>query len=332
MSLIADRNIPRPLFQGNILTPIVSCENLVPGSGALDSLDLRQAVIVVYSPIYHSGGNMPSPIRSFALASAILLTWLGASSSLEAQVTLRIAANAGPEGEAVRQLAASYKDAKVEVIELPYETLRQQLISQLNRTRSGFDVLMVDDPWFVQVAPRLLNLSRVPSDLLADVVPASLNLGRQHYGKGPLSGLPFVGDTEILLARSDVLHAMGVRQIPQDWQDLADLAVRITQTSQVKLGHKVYGYSIRGRAGAPIVTDFLPIYWSLGGKLLDSNEYPRSVALNRAIFERALAIYGGFASASPPGAQNYDWPDMTEAFASGRAAIELNWPQRFLSY
>ena len=238
---------------------------------------------------------------------------------------IRIAANAGPEGDAVKQLATAYPDAHVTVIELPYDTLRENLIAQLSQTRGSFDIVMLDDPWFPQLATKLRELT-VPEDLRSDIVPASLKLGQDPYGTGPIKAVPYVGNTEMLFARTDIMRAMGIMQIPQDWQQLADVARRMTETSKSKLGHTVYGYAIRGHAGAAIVTDFLPIYWSLGGKILDSNESPRANALSKPILIRALKIYKQLADASPPGSLNYDWPDMTAAFASGRVAFEINWP------
>jgi len=62
----------------------------------------------------------------------------------QAQQEIRIAANAGPEGDAVKQLAKDYPGGAVKVIELPYDTLRQQLIAQLSQTSGNFDVVMLD--------------------------------------------------------------------------------------------------------------------------------------------------------------------------------------------
>lgn len=239
---------------------------------------------------------------------------------------LRIAANAGPEGDALKQLAANYPGGVAKVIELPYDTLREQLIAELSKQHGTFDAVMLDDPWFPQLAVRLRTVDGVPDDLRLDIVPASLRLGQDPYGAGPLKALPYVGNTEMLFIRADLMQSMGIASPPEDWQDLADAARRITETSESKLGRRVYGYAIRGRAGAPIVTDFLPIYWSLGGKLLDSNQSPHADGLSKGTFIRALKIYKELADSSPPGALNYDWPDMTSAFASGRVVFEINWP------
>ena len=258
------------------------------------------------------------------LAFSFCIASLPAGAQVKPEIL--IAVNAGPEGDAVKELAKDYPEGTVKVIELPYDTLREQLIAQLNKQRGKFDVIMVDDPWFPQLAVKLRELHSVPDYLRRDIVPASLRLGQAPYGEGPLKALPFVGNTEMLFMRTDIMREMGIKQPPQSWQQLADMARDITETSKDKIGRKVYGYAIRGHAGAAIVTDFLPIYWSLGGKLLDSNQSPRAGALDEKIFKRALKIYKELADASPPGALNYDFPDMTAAFADGRVVFEINWP------
>jgi len=82
-----------------------------------------------------------------------------------AQEPLRIAINAGPEGDAIRQLSTEYQNAIIELVELPYQSLREQLITRLGDKESDFDVIMVDDPWFPQLASKLKILANVPGGI-----------------------------------------------------------------------------------------------------------------------------------------------------------------------
>jgi multiple sugar transport system substrate-binding protein len=142
-------------------------------------------------------------------------------------------------------------------------------------------------------------------------------LGCYPYKTGELRALPFVGNTQLLFIRRDMLPAS--TGLPKTWDEVVTLASEIT-------GHGRYGYAIRGRAGAPIVTDFLPVYWSLGGKLSDNGASPRLEAVDSLLFLKALRLYKRLETASPPGAANFDWSEMTAAFSNGQAAMELNWP------
>jgi multiple sugar transport system substrate-binding protein len=260
--------------------------------------------------------------RIFPLIALSLL--LGCS---QEKPTLKVAINAGPEGAAIKKLVSEgYPKAKIELIELPYQSLREQLITVLKESRPGFDVVMVDDPWFPQLSPHLKEFSGVPSSLLSDIVPSSLRLCRDPYPNGKLRALPFVGNTQVLFFRQDILERLGKSNPPNSWVELTALASSITATSESVLGKRVYGYAIRGKSGAPIVTDFLPIYWSLGGKLLDDPTSPRGHGVDKTKFIEALRLYKKLERASPPGSLNFDWSEMTADFTNGRVAMELNWP------
>jgi multiple sugar transport system substrate-binding protein len=251
----------------------------------------------------------------------------GCSQQRADQVTLKVAINAGPEGNAIKSLVAEgYPKAKIEIVELPYQSLREQLITVLGESRPGFDVVMVDDPWFPQLASNLKELTSIPQSLVADIVPSSLRLCRDPYPGGKLRALPFVGNTQVLFYRKDILERLGVTIPPNSWEKVANLASSIVETSEQKLGKKVYGYAIRGKSGAPIVTDFLPVYWSMGGKILDDPGVPHGQGIDKGKFIQALRIYKKLMQASPPGSLNFDWSEMTADFTNGRVAIELNWP------
>ena len=116
---------------------------------------------------------------------------------------------------------------------------------------------MIDDPWFPQLAKFLLPLKNVPPPLIADIVPASIALGKFPYATGELRALPFVGNTQLLFYRPDRLREAGFTTPPDTWDEVLRYAASLTQPDKAK-----FGYAIRGRTGAPIVTDFLPIYWS----------------------------------------------------------------------
>lgn len=275
-------------------------------------------------------------LRSQQLMICILGMLASAMAVGEAQENvpgpLRVAINAGPEGDAVKQLATGYRNGVIELVELPYQSLREQLITRLGDKEPDFDVIMVDDPWFPQLASKLKILTDVPQPLLEDIVSASLSLGRYPYEKGDLRALPFVGNTQVLFYRTDLLEKLGIRSVPRTWKDLAALAKEITTSSEQKVGANIYGYAIRGRSGAPIVTDFLPIYWSLGGKLVDDGGSPRAEAIDGEKLREALHIYKVLQLASPPGATNFDWSEMTAAFTNGQAIFQLNWASRYSYY
>lgn len=237
--------------------------------------------------------------------------------------TLKVAINAGPEGEAVKILAQEYSENKIEIIALPYSTLREQLMTTLSTKKSDFDIIMVDDPWLPQLAKNLQELKNVPDSLLSDFVASSLNLCKYPYKSGELFALPLVGNTQLLFFREDILDSLEIGDISNNWRDIALLANSISKNNK---SNNLYGYAIRGRSGAPIVTDFLPIYWSLGGKLVDDVGNPKRENISPEIYVEALKIYKILKNSSPPGASNFDWSEMTSSFTNGQSIFQLNWP------
>lgn len=239
---------------------------------------------------------------------------------------IKVAINAGPEGDAIKKLAPEYSESKVDIVELPYQSLREQLITVLQDRRADFDLVMVDDPWFPQLADKFTQIKNIPKTLLDDFVQQSLALCSMPYGTDNIRALPFVGNTQLLFYRKDILSRLNIDEPPSDWSELAKLAKSITLTSKRQLGTQIYGYSIRGKSGAPIVTDFLPVYWSLGGKLVDDIAEPNQQAIDRNKFVEALKIYKELKDSSPPGSINYNWSEMTTDFIAGKVVMQLNWP------
>jgi multiple sugar transport system substrate-binding protein len=235
--------------------------------------------------------------------------------------SLRIALVDGPEGAAIKSVYAGYKGARIEIVELPYSGLREQLVSTLSSAETAFDVVMIDDPWFPQLSGGLLELQNLPQSLIDDIIDKSLALGREPYGTGIIKALPFVGNTQLLFFRPDLLKEHGIKGPPETWNDVVQVARKL-----VAADNRRYGYATRARSGAPIVTDFLPIYWSFGGRLTDNVNGQLLNKLDKPTFKEALTIYRELLLASPPGAINFDFTEITAAFTQGAAAMELSWP------
>jgi multiple sugar transport system substrate-binding protein len=267
-------------------------------------------------------------LRVWICHALLMLSFVGANGGLsQAQSPpLRLAVVDQDEGDGLVQLSREYKNARVEPVRFGYSKLREQLVASLRSKTSDFDVILIDDPWFTEFAPSLLPLRNVPADLLSDIVPASLRLSRYPYGTGELRALPFVGNTQLLFVRKDIRADFGWGEVPTDWRALASQAKQVAPFARQMGKQGIFGYAIRGKSGGPIVSDFLPIYWSFGGRLLSEGSGPKKVLLDERAFVEALQVYRTLMEASPPSAITFDWSEMTSAFATGRSMFELNWP------
>ena len=249
--------------------------------------------------------------------------WLGAAcnrSPSAPRPTLSIGINGGDEGKAIAELAKRYELATVSTTELVYTSLREKLQTSLDT--SPYDLVMLDDPWFPELARYLRPLEGIPSALLSDIVPASLSLC--YDADGSLRSLPFVGNCQLLFYRQDLLSSAGIASPPTTWSGLlqASRAVRTATKG------KASGYCIRGKSGAPLVSDFLPVLWSVGGNVFADPMTPtaRNVVIGSSPTIDALTAYKNLLTESPSGALSFDWTEMTVAFTNGTAAMELNWP------
>ena len=84
------------------------------------------------------------------------------------------------------------------------------------------------------------------------------------------------------------------------------------------------GYIIRGKAGNPIVADFLPILWSFGGDVFDENwkvvfDSAESVKAIKFLTEDLKAV-------AQPGPENTDAGDRSRLMAIGEGYQSSVWP------
>jgi multiple sugar transport system substrate-binding protein len=151
-----------------------------------------------------------------------------------------------------------YPNVTVEHQEIPYDDLRQKLVTGLAGGTLP-DVLRADIIWVPEFADQdaLLALDTEMADFqqLADTVyagPLSTNKWQDHY-----YGLPLDTNTRILFLNDKVLSDAGVAAAPTTIEEFEAAAKQV----QDALGEKTYLYA-EGGTGAWSV---LPWIWSFGG-------------------------------------------------------------------
>ncbi len=164
--------------------------------------------------------------------------------------------------EVLPAFEAAYPNVTVETQEIPYDDLRQKLVTGL---AGGVlpDVLRADIIWVPEFADQdvLLALDEEMPDFaaLAEQVfpgPLSTNKWGDHY-----YGLPLDTNTRIIFANDSVLEAAGITEMPTTIEDFEAAIATVADT----LGEGVYGYA-EGGTGAWSV---LPWIWSMGGAITD---------------------------------------------------------------
>jgi multiple sugar transport system substrate-binding protein len=176
-------------------------------------------------------------------------------------------------GEVLPAFNKLYPNVKVDHQEIPYDDLRQKLVTGLAGGTLP-DVLRADIIWVPEFANEdaLLPLDSEMADFqqIADTTfagPLSTNKWKDHY-----YGLPLDTNTRIQFLNDKVLADAGVAAPPATIDDFEAAAKQV----QDKLGKKTYLYA-EGGTGAWSV---LPWIWSFGGGITDEGMTKATGTLN----------------------------------------------------
>jgi multiple sugar transport system substrate-binding protein len=232
----------------------------------------------------------------------------------------------------VQPLVDDYQAANNVTVELqpnPFANLLEKLTLNLTQATGAFDVVSMDDPWMPQFAGGefLINLHELMDQrgLAADedFIPELLALGDFPAGSG-LRGIPWVGNVQVFAWRTDVLEDAGLT-VPETWDEVLSNAQAITDA---KGAEGLYGIGLRGKAGNPAATSFLPVLRGYGGDLFDENWEPQ---LETPQAQAAMATQLALAKLAPPGVENIDHAEnginMYEGITAQSGDI---WPDQLL--
>src|SRR4029450_477404 len=88
-------------------------------------------------------------------------------------------------------------------------------------------------------------------------------------------------------------------------------------------GGRYFGYVFRGGQGNPVVADFMPIFWSYGGKLFNADR--TKVTIDTPEGAAAMKTFMALRDVSPKGVESYQADQVGRALAAGTAASSINW-------
>ncbi len=231
------------------------------------------------------------------------------------------------DGERVRNISTTYTSATgttVEVLELPYDQAFQKLQIALSQKTDAYDIASLDDPWIPQFAGNKFLASlddmyvRTGTTPNPDFQPQLFGLGDWPKGSG-LRALPWLGNVQVFAWRNDLIGAR-----PNTWDEV------VATAQQIQAGPTgVYGYAIRGAAGNPATTSFLPITRGYGKDVLAPNFEPQ---LNTGEALQALQTALKLRDAAPPGAENVQHADVGRFMYTGTTAMSGDiWPDQLLN-
>jgi len=259
---------------------------------------------------------------SFAFAS-------GAGEGGSKPVTLTIAGRDGAYGEAMQLAADAYHalhpEVSFEILKLSGSSLFEKTVIDMRGKSGTYDIILIDDPNITQFQEVgwLADLGALYKEAGAtvdsDFIGPALQLGRFPYNAGgTLTALPFAGNVELFAYRTDLFAKYGFGE-PKTWSDVL-AAVKAIDAGETG----VSGVVFRGVKGNPIVTGFLPIFWSFGGRILDDQG---RVTVNSPQGLAALKYFLELSAYAPDGVAMYQSAQVTDAVQGGMAAVAIEvWP------
>lgn len=247
----------------------------------------------------------------------------------EKKVTLTVAGRDGSYGDSMQLAADSYKaqnpNVDFELLKLSGSSLFEKSVIDMKSGLGTYDVILIDDPNITQFQKVgwLANLSDMFKESGKSVdsgfIGSALKLGKYPYtSEGPLFALPFAGNVELFAYRTDLFEKYNL-EAPDTWDQVLTAVKTIDENEA-----DVNGVVFRGSKGNPIVTGFLPIFWSFGGKILDDNG---NVTVNSPEALNALNYFLKLAKYAPEGVSMYQSAQVKDAIYSGKAAVVTEvWP------
>jgi multiple sugar transport system substrate-binding protein len=218
---------------------------------------------------------------------------------------------------------------QLNLIEYPYASLYEKMVTAFQSNAATFDVVMLDDPWMpkfgsegwlapLDVAP--FNLKRDP-----DIFPVVYDLGSWPPPRGPvppgeggkvrhIEAITLVGNVQIFMYRRDL--------IPRAPQTLSEVLANAKKLNNP--ANQFYGFAIRGAKGNPIISQWNPINTTFGGRIFDDNwnvvfKSPQTLAALKFFVQDLKGV-------AQPGADTTDAADRSRLVATGHAAQANVWP------
>jgi multiple sugar transport system substrate-binding protein len=242
---------------------------------------------------------------------------------------LVIAAVAGNESLGLKAVAPIYErqtGIKLDIVEMPYPTLYEKLVTTFQASAPTYDLVMLDDPWMPKFGTEgwltpldsTYGFKREP-----DIPGVIYDVGTWPPPRGPvppsergkprhLLGITVVGNVEMFMYRKDMSPP------PKTWDEV------LANAKKVHKAGSMAGYVVRGAATNPIVADFLPILWSFGGDVFDANW---KVVIDSPASLRAVKfLVNDLKAVAPSGSENIDAADRSRLMAIGQAYQSTVWP------
>lgn len=256
-----------------------------------------------------------------AIAGPTLLTACG-SSKEKTQVVF----GATPDiAKAVEKSIAQFNDSKVtakpvKVRIMPADSSQflDQMRTQLQAGSADIDVFGGDISWAALFAPNgwLADLSeRFTPELRSQHLKAAVDA---NVVDGKVYGVPWYWDAGLLYYRKDLLERAGYSAPPATWDELREMALKVSRDTKTPNGFNFQGANYEGGT-----VNGIEYIRAAGGDVLTDGKVSigSAQAVEGLTIERAMVTSG----VAPAGVANYKEDECLAGFLGGKTVFTRQW-------
>ncbi len=257
-----------------------------------------------------------------SLGALLTATVLGAGALSAAEINVII--EEVPDYDVVKALTdefmAENPDITVKFDAMPFDAMRDKILTSSLAPSATYDVIIVDNPWMEEfsragyLAPLDDMIAATDGYDYDDFIPA---LSRIGVVDGVTFGVPYYNYALGLIIRQDIFDEKGL-SVPATIEDYVATVKELTTDD-------FYGAAMQPQKGYKIMEEWKNWLYANGGELFDENG---NVIINNDAAVKALEQYvDTYNTAAPPNSLNWGFDEALRAMASGKAATMLsyNW-------
>lgn len=182
----------------------------------------------------------------------------------------------------IREIVSEFEKqhgCKIEITELSWNDGKTKLVAAFN-SNTAPDVLELGSDWVAQFSS---------AEVLTALEPKEFDTGRflrfalePSFFNGKLYAIPWIVDTRVLFCNKQLMDSIGYSTPPKTFSELVDASRKINEVEGF------YGFGANGSDPHRLYKKILPLIWSFGGELTDTNG---SISLNHTASVQAFTLY-----------------------------------------
>lgn len=260
----------------------------------------------------------------FLTAAAAMVSATAMSAVLAHAAELNIIIEEVPDFEIVKTLTEEYMAANPDVTvtfdAMPFDAMRDRILTSFLAPSSTYDVIIIDNPWMEEfanagyLAPLDEHIAATEGYNFDDFVGALSTIG---VVDGQTYGVPYYNYALGLIVRQDIFDEEGL-EIPTTIEGYM-------QTVQALTTDDFFGAAMQPQKGYKIMEEWKNWLYANGGDVFDGDG---NVIINNEAAVTALTQYiETYNTAAPANSLNWGFDEALRAMSSGTAATMLsyNW-------